>query len=86
MTDTENPVIFNLMKGSSTRRHSFFFNTKNLTRALRYSFPVFLGYVTIGLAFGLLVTDAGYPWWIAPVMSVTLRREGFSLSSGRNEE
>ena len=71
MTDTENIVIFNLMKGYSTR-HSLFFDTKNLTRALRYSFPVFLGYVTIGIAFGLLVTDAGYPWWLAPVMSVTM--------------
>jgi len=40
--------------------------------ALRYSFPVFLGYTTIGIAFGLLVTDAGYPWWLAPVMSVTM--------------
>ena len=43
-----------------------------LTSALRYSFPVFLGYITIGIAFGLLVTDAGYPWWLAPVMSVTM--------------
>jgi len=71
MTDTENFVILYLMKGSSTR-HSLFFNTKNMTRALRYSFPVFLGYITIGIAFGLLVTDAGYPWWLAPVMSVTM--------------
>jgi len=47
-------------------------NTKILTEALRYSFPVFLGYTTIGIAFGLLVTDAGYPWWLAPVMSVTM--------------
>jgi len=31
-----------------------------------------LGYTTIGIAFGLLVTDAGYPWWLAPVMSVTM--------------
>jgi 4-azaleucine resistance transporter AzlC len=72
MTDTKNLVRLNLMKESSSRRHSIFFNTKNLTQALRYSFPVFLGYVTIGIAFGLLVTDAGYPWWFAPVMSVTM--------------
>jgi len=49
-----------------------FFNTSILTSALRFSFPVFLGYTTIGIAFGLLVTDAGYPWWLAPVMSVTM--------------
>ena len=60
------------MKGSSPRLHPLFFNTKIITQALRYSFPVFLGYTTIGIAFGLLVTDAGYPWWLAPVMSVTM--------------
>jgi len=54
------------------QRHSLLYNTKILTDALRYSFPVFLGYTTIGIAFGLLVTDAGYPWWLAPVMSVTM--------------
>jgi 4-azaleucine resistance transporter AzlC len=40
--------------------------------ALKYSFPVFLGYITIGIAFGLLLVDAGYPWWLAPVMSVVM--------------
>jgi len=40
--------------------------------ALRYSFPVLLGYLAIGVAFGLLITDAGYPWWLAPVMSVLM--------------
>jgi 4-azaleucine resistance transporter AzlC len=38
--------------------------------ALRYSFPVLLGYLTIGTAFGLLLVDAGYPWWLALTMSV----------------
>jgi len=60
------------VNGSSPRPHPLFLNTRILTRALRYSFPVFLGYSTIGIAFGLLVTDAGYPWWLAPVMSVTM--------------
>ena len=40
--------------------------------ALRYSFPVLLGYLAIGSAFGLLLVDAGYPWWLAPVMSITM--------------
>jgi 4-azaleucine resistance transporter AzlC len=40
--------------------------------ALRYSFPVFLGYAAIGIAFGLLLTDAGYPWWLAPLMGVVM--------------
>jgi 4-azaleucine resistance transporter AzlC len=39
-------------------------------KALRYSFPVLLGYFTIGSAFGLLVADAGYPWWLTLAMSL----------------
>jgi 4-azaleucine resistance transporter AzlC len=42
------------------------------TAALRYSVPVLLGYFAIGVAFGLLLVDAGYPWWLALVMSVVM--------------
>jgi 4-azaleucine resistance transporter AzlC len=45
---------------------------KTFTAAVRYSFPVFLGYMTIGIAFGLLLADAGYPWWLAPAMGVLM--------------
>jgi 4-azaleucine resistance transporter AzlC len=38
------------------------------TAALKYSVPVLLGYLAIGIAFGLLLVDAGYPWWLALVM------------------
>jgi 4-azaleucine resistance transporter AzlC len=38
--------------------------------ALIYSIPVLLGYFTIGTGFGLLVSDAGYPWFLALLMSV----------------
>lgn len=38
--------------------------------AFRYSFPVLLGYLSIGIAFGLLLTQAGYPIWLALAMSV----------------
>ena len=41
-----------------------------LFAALKYSFPVFLGYVTIGIAFGLMVSGTRYPWWLAPMMSI----------------
>ena len=37
--------------------------------ALRYSIPVLLGYITIGIAFGLVVAGIGYPWWLATLMS-----------------
>lgn len=38
--------------------------------AFRYSFPVFLGYSTLGIAFGITVVGAGYPWWLALAMSL----------------
>jgi predicted branched-subunit amino acid permease len=40
--------------------------------ALKYSFPVLLGYLAIGVAFGLLMTGAGYPWWLSLVMSLVM--------------
>jgi 4-azaleucine resistance transporter AzlC len=42
------------------------------TAALKYSVPVLLGYLAIGVAFGLLLSDAGYPWWLALAMSVVM--------------
>jgi len=42
------------------------------SKALRYSFPVLLGYLAIGSAFGLLLADAGFPWWLAVVMGVVM--------------
>ncbi|MDR1250257.1 MAG: AzlC family ABC transporter permease, partial [Treponema sp.] len=48
-------------------------NNKGLfIRALKYSFPVFLGYIAIGVAFGLLLTDAGYPWWMSLAMGAVM--------------
>ncbi len=43
-----------------------------LSQAFAYSIPVLLGYVTIGIAFGLLLSDAGYPWYLALVMSLII--------------
>lgn len=40
--------------------------------ALKATIPVLLGYVTIGMAFGLLLVEAGFPWWLAPLMSVVV--------------
>ncbi|MDR1899698.1 MAG: AzlC family ABC transporter permease [Treponema sp.] len=42
------------------------------TAALRYSIPVMLGYLAIGVAFGLLLTGAGYPWFLALLMSLVM--------------
>jgi 4-azaleucine resistance transporter AzlC len=40
--------------------------------AFKYSIPVLLGYTAIGVAFGLLLADAGYPWWLALVMGLVM--------------
>lgn len=40
--------------------------------ALKTTIPVFLGYITCGIAFGLVLTNAGYPWWLATFMSLTM--------------
>ncbi len=40
--------------------------------AFKYSIPVLLGYLAIGAAFGLMMADAGYAWWLSLVMSVVM--------------
>lgn len=39
-------------------------------QAFKYTLPVLFGYITLGIAFGLVLTDASYPWWLAPLMSI----------------
>jgi 4-azaleucine resistance transporter AzlC len=34
--------------------------------------PVLFGYLAIGIPFGLLLVKTGYPWWLAPVMSLLM--------------
>ncbi|MDR1748047.1 MAG: AzlC family ABC transporter permease [Spirochaetaceae bacterium] len=41
-------------------------------RAFKITIPVLFGYLAIGIPFGLLVVKAGYPWWLAPVMSILM--------------
>jgi 4-azaleucine resistance transporter AzlC len=48
------------------------FHSRLFVRALHYSVPVLLGYLAIGTAFGLLLVDAGYPWWLAPIMGLIM--------------
>ncbi|MDR0375998.1 MAG: AzlC family ABC transporter permease [Treponema sp.] len=55
------------------RRAPFMPNKRAVfVRAVRYSIPVLLGYLAIGVAFGLLLVDAGYPWQLSLVMSVVM--------------
>ncbi|GMO26384.1 MAG: AzlC family ABC transporter permease [Termitinemataceae bacterium] len=41
-------------------------------RAFRCSIPVMLGYIAIGVAFGLMCSAAEYPWFVALAMSVII--------------
>lgn len=41
-------------------------------QAGRISTPIFFGYIAIGIPFGLMIMHAGYPWWTAPVMCLTM--------------
>lgn len=43
-----------------------FFKTAKLTT------PVFFGYIAIGIPFGLMLVNAGYPWWLAPIASLAM--------------
>ena len=43
-----------------------------LPSAFKYSLPVFFGYIAIGIAFGLLMTDSGYPWWLSVLMCIVM--------------
>jgi 4-azaleucine resistance transporter AzlC len=43
---------------------------KCLKIALKTTIPVFLGYISCGIAFGFVTVNAGYPWWLATLMSI----------------
>ena len=45
-------------------------NSSILKKALRLTLPVFFGYIAIGLAFGIMMTSAGYPWYLSLFMSI----------------
>lgn len=47
-------------------------DSSNFIRAAKLTAPVFFGYISIGIPFGLLVVSAGFPWWLAAVMSVCI--------------
>jgi 4-azaleucine resistance transporter AzlC len=41
-----------------------------MTSLFKITFPVLLGYLAIGIPFGLMVVDANLPWYTAPAMSI----------------
>ena len=40
--------------------------------AFSLTLPVFFGYIAIGIPFGLMLVNAGYPWWLSPIMSMLM--------------
>ena len=46
--------------------------TTDIRDGLRDAWAVALGLIPLGLAFGLLVTQVGFSWWWAPIMSVVI--------------
>lgn len=51
---------------SKTHRNSALFAT------IKVTLPLFFGYLAIGMPFGLMLVKEGYPWWLAPLMSITM--------------
>ncbi|WP_149555054.1 AzlC family ABC transporter permease [Treponema pectinovorum] len=41
-------------------------------RAVKLTLPIFFGYISIGIPFGLMVVNAGYPWWMSLFMGLTI--------------
>lgn len=44
----------------------------NFLLAVKTSIPVFFGYITCGIAYGLVLVEADYPWWLAPFSGITM--------------
>ncbi|MBQ9205816.1 MAG: AzlC family ABC transporter permease [Treponema sp.] len=47
-------------------------DSSNFRRAVKLTTPVFFGYIAIGIPFGLMVVNAGFPWWLAVLMSLLI--------------
>lgn len=47
-------------------------NNSSFLSILKITLPVFFGYIAIGIPFGLMLVKNGYPWWLSPIMSLTM--------------
>jgi len=43
---------------------------KALKAAFPFTIPVMIGYLFLGIGFGILLTGKGYPWWLSPLMAL----------------
>lgn len=55
-----------------TESGTIIMNIHCLKLALRTTIPVFMGYISCGIAFGLVTVNAGYPWWLSPAMGIMM--------------
>lgn len=46
--------------------------TDSIRKGARSTLPIFFGYISIGIPFGLMVVNSGYPWWMALFMGLTI--------------
>ena len=51
--------------------------------ALKTTIPVFLGYISCGIAFGLITINAGYSWRLAPAMGLLMFAGAGQFLAGR---
>lgn len=59
-----------VVKETGKQHKDSFINKDLFITALKITFPVFLGYIPLGMAFGFLLTGAGYHWSYAFLMSL----------------
>lgn len=45
---------------------------ESIRKGARLTIPIFFGYVSIGIPFGLMVASNNYPWWLALFMGLTI--------------
>ena len=43
---------------------------KALKAAFPFTLPVLIGYIVLGIAFGVILSGRGFEWWIAPLMAL----------------
>ena len=43
-----------------------------LRQCRRITAPIFFGYIAIGIPFGVMIVQAGYPWWMSLFMSLVM--------------
>ena len=44
----------------------------SICKGAKLTLPIFFGYISIGIPFGLMVVYNGYPWWLALFMGMTI--------------